>query len=90
MEFQDNEISNLKNVMPNDDYNVFVNLFKKFLNFPSTTKVFKEQSTFLTEEDIINNFKIVFGYDCPYFAKLLYLYLSNGFDKSKIGMSKFI
>jgi hypothetical protein len=34
--------------------------------------------------------KNIFGYDCPYLAKMIYLMLSNGFDKMKIPMSKFI
>lgn len=34
--------------------------------------------------------KHVFGYDCTYFGKLLYYMMSDGLDKIKIGMSRFI
>ena len=34
--------------------------------------------------------KNVFGYECHYFGKMIYLLLSGGNDKAKISMSKFI
>jgi hypothetical protein len=49
-----------------------------------------EEKCYLTEEDIIKNMKNVFGYEHVYFGKLLYLLLSGGYDKMKIGMSTFI
>jgi hypothetical protein len=51
---------------------------------------FVEESCYLTEKDITNNLKNVFGYDCPYFAKMIYLLLSGGYDKAKISMSRFV
>jgi len=51
---------------------------------------FKEQHGYLTEETIIKGFHNVFGYDCPFFARLIYLFLAHGFDKSKIGLSRII
>jgi len=32
----------------------------------------------------------VFGYDCPYFGKLLYLYMARGYDRQKISLYRFI
>ncbi len=51
---------------------------------------FIEDRCYLTEKDIIANLKNVFGYDCQYFAKMLYFMLSGGIDKAKIPFSKFI
>jgi hypothetical protein len=51
---------------------------------------FIEERCYLTEADISTNMKNVFGYDCPYFAKMIYLMLSNGIDKAKIPLSRFI
>lgn len=49
-----------------------------------------EEKCYLTEEDIIKNMKNVFGYEHTYFAKLIYLLLSGGYDKMKISFSTFI
>jgi hypothetical protein len=38
----------------------------------------------------VNNFKAVFGHDCPYFGKLLYLFMAEGFDRKKISLFRFI
>lgn len=81
-----------------DDYQQYLSLFQRFLNyFPDEKKQtanlqakFVEEKCYLTEEDIISNMKYVFGYDCTYFGKLLYFLLSDGMDKMKIGMSRFI
>ncbi len=51
---------------------------------------FIEEHCYITEKDIITNMKNIFGYECPYFAKMIYLLLSGGYDKAKISMSKFI
>jgi hypothetical protein len=51
---------------------------------------FVEERCYLTELDIITNLKNVFGYDCTYFGKMLYLMLSDGVDKAKIPLSRFI
>ena len=42
------------------------------------------------EKDFVNNFKNVFGHDCPFFGKLLYLYMSNGYDRQRISLLRFI
>ena len=44
----------------------------------------------MTEHDIITNMKNVFGYDCQYFGKMIYIMLSGGLDKAKISLSRFI
>lgn len=36
--FQDNEAQNFKNTLTNDEYNLFLNLFKKFLNVEQNNK----------------------------------------------------
>lgn len=50
----------------------------------------KEQNEYLEEHHFINNIRNVFGTYCPYFGKLLYLRFSEGYDRSKIGLSKII
>ena len=45
---------------------------------------------YLTENMIVKNIKEVFGYDQPYFAKLLYLYLAEGYDRKKISLLKYL
>jgi hypothetical protein len=84
--------------MKPEDYAQYLSLFQRFLNYyPDEKKLqlnlqpkFVEEKCYLTEEDIIKNMKNVFGYDHVYFAKLLYLLLSGGYDKMKISMSTFI
>lgn len=92
--FHDTELSQLKNTITPEEYNTFLNLFKRFLNIPLDDKKahisFKEQNSFLTEAHILANCKLVMGYHSPILAKLLYLYLSNGFDKAKIPFSRLI
>lgn len=51
---------------------------------------FSEERCYLTESDLVGNMKNIFGYEAPYFGKLLYLMLSGGLDKSKVPFSKFI
>lgn len=51
---------------------------------------FVEENCYLTEKDIISNMKNIFGYDFPYFGKMIYLLLSGGYDKAKISMTRFI
>ncbi len=51
---------------------------------------FIDDKCYLTENDLVKNFKNVFGYDCPQFSKMIYLMLSNGMDKEKISLSRFI
>lgn len=38
----------------------------------------------------MQNFKYVFEDDCPYFGKLLYLYMADGFDRKKISLLQFL
>ena len=49
-----------------------------------------ETQLFLTEENFKNNFKNVFGVDCPFFGKLLYIWMAKGFDKAKISLLRFL
>lgn len=80
--------------MKPEDYNQWLSIFQRLLNYyPNENKAqpkFVEERCYLTEEDLVANLKNVFGYDCPYFARLLYLYMSGGFDKIKISFSHFI
>ena len=43
----------------------------------------------LTEENFIKNIKHVLGVDEPYFGKMLYLWMSNGYDRAKITILDF-
>ena len=45
---------------------------------------------YLTEEMIVSNFHLVFGENCPFFGKILYLYMSRGFDRCKITFVRFL
>lgn len=49
-----------------------------------------ENQIYIEEKDIIKNFARVFGYECPYFGKLLYLFLSGGQHRQKIDFLKMI
>jgi hypothetical protein len=42
---------------------------------------YSETQIYLEEKHFVSNFKAVFDYDCPYFGKLLYLYMANGYDR---------
>ena len=44
----------------------------------------------LVEENFVKNIKHVIGVDDPYFGKLLYLWLAQGFDRQKITICDFI
>ena len=44
----------------------------------------------MTEANFIKNIKYVLGVDEPYFGKMLYLWMSNGYDRTKISISEFI
>jgi hypothetical protein len=43
----------------------------------------------LLEKNFTKNIKYVIGVDCPFFGKLMYLYMSKGLDKVKITLAKF-
>jgi len=45
---------------------------------------------YLEEKHFKNNFKDVFGIDCPFFGKLLYIWMAKGYDKSKISFLRFL
>ena len=45
---------------------------------------------FITEKHILANFERVFGVSCPYFGKILYLYMSKGYDRAKISFLRFL
>ncbi len=44
----------------------------------------------LLERNFKQNIKHVIGTDCPFFGKMLYLYLADGMDQVKITLTKFI
>ncbi len=43
----------------------------------------------LLEDNFKRNMKHIIGYDCPFFGKMLYLYLGKGFDNVKVTLPKF-
>ena len=75
---------------------MYLQLFKQMLGSEEWVKkpaFFKEQHYYLNEQDIAKNMPKVLGVageGVQYFSKLFYLYMSKGFDKSKIGMSRMI
>ena len=44
----------------------------------------------LTEENFYHHIKYLTGCDDPYFGKMLYLWMSNGYDRAKITLAEFI
>jgi hypothetical protein len=42
----------------------------------------------LLEENFTRNIKYIIGCECPFFGKMLYLYLGGGFDQAKITISQ--
>ncbi len=44
----------------------------------------------LTEKNFVRNIKHVIGCDEPYFGKMLYLWISQGYDRAKITINDFI
>ena len=38
----------------------------------------------------MKNSKAVFGVDCPFFGKMLYIYMAKGFDRAKISLHRFL
>ena len=51
---------------------------------------YQENNLYLEEHDFVNNFERVFGHDCKYFGKLLYLYMARGYDRKRIHFLQFI
>jgi len=49
-----------------------------------------ETQIFLNEEDFTKNIGKVIGYDCPFFGKILYIYMSDGYDRKKISYLEFL
>ena len=49
-----------------------------------------ETHMYLEEKHFTNNFHKVFGVDCPFFGKLLYLYMAKGKDHAKISLLRFM
>lgn len=65
-------------LVPNGD----VDIWKEKTNIHETT-------IFLTEENFKNNIHKVFPHAPPFFGKLLYVYMSGGYDRSKISLHRF-
>ena len=51
---------------------------------------YSETSIYLVEKDLIKNFGAVFGVDCPFFGKMLYIYLARGYNRAKISFLRFL
>jgi hypothetical protein len=49
-----------------------------------------ENSMYLEEKHFKENFKYIFDVDCPFFGKLMYLYMANGYDKAKISFLRWL
>jgi hypothetical protein len=45
---------------------------------------------FLEEKHFKENFHKVFGAECPFFGKLLYLNMSKGFDRVKVNFLRYL
>ncbi|CDW75780.1 UNKNOWN [Stylonychia lemnae] len=92
--FFDPDIITVKASIMNDEFKILLSNFKRFLNLKTDdlkqNSQFKEQNVYLTENNIMDNMKNIFGYSFPYIGRLMYLYMSKGFDKSKISLSRFM
>lgn len=51
---------------------------------------YEKKDLYLEESHFTKNFARVFGVDCPFFGKLLYLYMSRGKDHAKISLLRFL
>mmetsp|Transcript_9887 Transcript_9887/g.14961 ORF Transcript_9887/g.14961 Transcript_9887/m.14961 type:complete len:102 (+) Transcript_9887:376-681(+) len=63
---------------------------KEIENLQQTVQTYSETNIYLVESNFVNNFKVVFGEDCPFFGKMLYLYMARGYDRSKISLLRFV
>jgi hypothetical protein len=86
-----------------NQYTLLINSFRAFQGMEEKAKTkkdleywlqympnYSENNLFLEEKDFVNNFERVFGHDCKYFGKLLYLYMADGYDRKKIHFLKFV
>ena len=39
---------------------------------------------------MVNNFSKVFGHECPFMGKLLYLFMARGYDRQRISLARFV
>ena len=63
---------------------------KDIENYVTANHTYNETQIFLEEKHFVQNTQAVFGHDCPYFGKLLYLYMAEGYDRKKISLHRFL
>lgn len=63
---------------------------KDIESYMTSSHTYVETSLFITEKQILANFSKVFGISCPFFGKILYLYMSKGFDRAKISFLRYL
>lgn len=89
----DEELSRFKDWIPPVVYHNICRAFKKLWGFnnPDAQVAGSEVDgvAVLVEKNFTQNIKYVIGVDCPFFGKLLYLYMSDGLDLVKITLAKF-
>jgi len=89
----DEELSHFKEWIPPVIYNNICRAFKKLWgsNNPETQVPGSEVDgvAVLIEKNFTQNIKYVIGVDCPFFGKLMYLYMADGLDLVKITLAKF-
>ena len=90
----DADLLEYKKVFKKDQYNSIVRCFEllwggqsKYDEVPGAQI---DGTAALTEQNFMKNIKYIVGEDEPYFGKMLYLWMSNGYDRAKITICEFI
>ena len=60
------------------------------MTIDSQTVIIDETKIFLNEDHFTKNISKVIGFDCPFFGKILYIYMSDGYDRKKISYLEFL
>ena len=91
----DENLAELKRIIPlRIHYNAIYHAFEMLAWGPDKKSIVKgahsDGNIVLIEENFVRNIKHVIGVDEPYFGKMLYLWMSNGYDRQKITITEFI
>lgn len=63
-----------------------VNTFMVMAGARGKALVVNSEKTLLVEESFLRNIKTIIGVDCPFFGKMLYLQMAEGFEGAKISL----
>lgn len=89
----DEELANLKKTTPKPQYSAILKAFNTLYGHNKEDQVegaMIDGVAALTEQNFVNNIKLIIGVDEPYFGKMLYLWMAKGYDRAKISVVEFI